>query len=280
MHPSTAPTGMLKTLSLAIELRFYAVTCTNIETSIGCKLINSIISLKTLMKKTITITSIILAIAAIIAVFELLPAVEYARWHIPTNITDNKACGCTCILNSRPWYSTFNYWFWLWFAGIPLTIFQIKPSHGILKKSVIVITAIATCYIIMNLAIHLMWDIRSAPFTVSSSPNVPDQVTWDMVECANTSDGASLAFTLLFGWLYATIYTGWWLIAWKRYHIKYTKTITDDYEYDILSKIVVGISVVLPLIPITYTAFILFGGLVAWILDILGLLNPILSLIH
>ena len=95
----------------------------------------------------------------------------------------------------------------------------------------------------MNLALHLMWDIRNGPFIVSSDPDFPDQKTWDMPECANIADGASLVFTLLFGWIYATVYTGWWEIIWHQYHKRKTQFIDKNFKKDWISIIAVWVSV-------------------------------------
>ncbi|MCP4393336.1 MAG: hypothetical protein GY804_03570 [Alphaproteobacteria bacterium] len=226
------------------------------------------------MKKSIIITSIILTIAAIVAVFELHPAVKDARWYVSPENKVSKTCDCECILDGVPWYGSFNYWFWLWFVGVPAILFQIKPTYSNKRKGITVVSTIAICYVLMNLALHLMWDISNAPFRGD-----PDGLDGFMQKCANTSDGASLVFTLFFGWIYATIYTGWWLIAWKHYHLKYSKTIIPDYKYDKMSSIAVNTSVILPLIPTIYIAFISFGFLISWILEKLGLLETIKTII-
>ena len=147
-----------------------------------------------------------------VAAFELLSAIELARIIVPEEIYVGKDCGCNCILQSRPWYSTFNYWFWLWILSVPIFIFSIKPEAHKWKKIATLLIAIAFCYGVMNLALHLMWDIRNGPFIVNSDPTFPDQKTWDIPGCANIADGASLVFAPYFGWIPASLYVGTWLL--------------------------------------------------------------------
>lgn len=156
------------------------------------------------MKKSLFIIGLLLIA---VAVFEFSPAVKEARHVVPENIYIGKACSCHCIAASRPWYSTFNYWHWLWIAIVPLLILPIKPDAAKFQKIVIVAVSIELCYLFMNLSIHLFWDIRNGPFLVSSDPSSPWQKTWDM-KCADIGDGASLAFTFLFGWIPASLYAG------------------------------------------------------------------------
>lgn len=142
-----------------------------------------------------------------VGIFEFYPAVRYFRLVIPEDVYVGKACNCQCIAASRPWYSTFNYWYWLCIVIVPLLIFSIPPNASKLQKLTIVFISAGLCYLFMNLAVHLFWDIRNGPFIASPNPNFPWQKTWDM-ECANIGDGASLVFTLIFGWILASLYAG------------------------------------------------------------------------
>ncbi len=126
---------------------------------------------------------------------------------VPEDVYVGKACDCQCVAASRPWYSTFNYWHWLWIVIVPLLIFSIKPNASKLQKWITVLVSAGLCYLFMNFSIHLFWDIRNGPFIVSPDLNAVWQKTWDM-ECADIGDGASLVFTLIFGWIPASIYTG------------------------------------------------------------------------
>jgi hypothetical protein len=99
-----------------------------------------------------------------VGIFEFYPAVRYFRLVIPEDVYVGKACNCQCIAASRPWYSTFNYWYWLCIVIVPLLIFSIPPNASKLQKLTIVFISAGLCYLFMNLAVHLFWDIRNGPF--------------------------------------------------------------------------------------------------------------------
>ncbi len=200
------------------------------------------------MKKNLFLIAFFMMFAV---VFEFHPAVEWGRIYVPEEIYAGKDCGCECIANSRPWYSKFNYWFWLWVVSVPLFVFSIMPDAPEWQKVGRTLAAIGFCYVLMNLAMQLSWDIRNGPFYVR---NMPDQLAWNM-GCANTADGASLAFTRLFGWLYATVYTGWWDMVWYQYHKRKTGEIDHSFKRDFLNKIVVAISKIIPALGVIFVFF-------------------------
>ena len=191
------------------------------------------------------------------AVFELLHAIKQGRIIVPEDVFVGQDCGCDCILDSRPWYSRFNYWFWLWVFVTPIIVFSVKPSTQRWQRTIRTVIAVGFCYAIMNLALHLMWDIRNGPFVVNLDPDIPDQKTWNMVECANIADGASLVFTLLFGWVYASIYTGWWEMIWYQYHKRKTLLINKDFKRDWISRVVVWVSATITILMILTIIFLL-----------------------
>jgi hypothetical protein len=78
-----------------------------------------------MMKKSIFIIGLLLIA---VGIFEFHPAVERGRIFVPQDIYVGKDCGCDCIANSRPWYSTFNYWQWLWILSVPVIVFSVKPN--------------------------------------------------------------------------------------------------------------------------------------------------------
>jgi hypothetical protein len=158
-----------------------------------------------MVKKVVFIVLLVLAVA----VLEFHPAVDQGRAIIPEDVYRGKSCDCFCILDSRPWYSTLNYWFWLWVVGTPLImIYALKPTAPKWQHFLKFVFAVLFCYGVMNLAMNLSWDIRNDPFVVSSQKDMAWQKTWDMPDCPNMADGASRVVTLLFGWLYALIYIG------------------------------------------------------------------------
>ena len=166
------------------------------------------------MKRSLFIIGLLLIV---VGIFEIHLAVKYSRLVVPEDVYVGKACDCQCIAASRPWYSALNYWHWLWIVIVPLLIFSIKPNASKLQKFAVVLVSTGLCYLFMNLSIHLFWDIRNGPFIVSSDSNFPSQKTWDM-ECADIGDGASLVFTLIFGWIPASLYAGFCYATWKISH--------------------------------------------------------------
>lgn len=139
------------------------------------------------------------------AFMTLHPAVEYARSIIPRSVYAGRDCDCFCILESRPWYAEFNYWFWILVLFVPVAIMISTHLRRWWRKLGAFLITVLVGYGLINLSVHLMWKIRNAPFVVSSDPLVPDQATWNM-DCANIGDGASLGFTLLFGWVPVLLY--------------------------------------------------------------------------
>ncbi len=151
-----------------------------------------------------------------ISAFELHPAVGQGRAIIPEDVYTGKTCDCLCILASRPWYSSFNYWFWTFFMMAPLCAFFLPPQATKRQKILTAVSCFCISYLFFNLSVHLSWDIRNAPFVVSSNLGIADQKTWDM-ECANIADGASMVFAMFLGWIPTAIYTCFWF--WVRYKI-------------------------------------------------------------
>lgn len=225
------------------------------------------------MKRTFFIIVLLLIV---VGAFEFYPAVRHFRQVVPEEVYVGKTCDCQCIADSRPWYSVLNYWFWLWFLTVPLVVFSVKPQSPQWQRITRTLVAILFCYGVMNLAIHLMRDIRNKPFTVDSNPNTPWQKSWDMPDCANIGDGANLIFTLMFGWLYAIIYTGWWEVAWHLYHKQHTRLIDTSFKRDILSALVVLISKSLTVLGLLFAGLIFIAFSVAWALEKTSLL-PVLK---
>ncbi len=155
------------------------------------------------MKKALLFIGLLLLIAG---VFEVMPAVREGRMRLPEGVSLGENCDCVCLMKSRPWYSTFNYWLWFWLVSIPVFVFSLKtsPQHPRWKRTCFFALACAGAifvgYVAFNLAVHLMWDIRNDPF--SERP---------LLACANIGDGASIAVALLFGWVHASLYLGFWM---------------------------------------------------------------------
>lgn len=219
---------------------------------------------------------IIILIAAAIAL-ELYPAVKESRVFVPEEIYAGKECGCECIANSRPWYSVLNYWFWLWFLTVPLIMFSVTPQSPQWQRIIRTLGAVLLCYGAMNLAIHLTWDIRNGPFIVNANSGVPWQKSWDIPGCANIADGASMVFTLMFGWLYAIIYTGWWEMAWHFYHRRHTRLVDESFKRDIFSTIVALVSKSFTILGLLFVGLTFIAFLTAWALEKTGLMPMLKS---
>lgn len=208
-----------------------------------------------------------------VAVFELHPAVKYWRMVVHENVYVGKTCNCDCIAESRPWYSRFNYWFWLWIIATPLIVFSVKPATPRWQRALRTVIAIGFCYVAMNFALNLMWDIGNGPFVVSSDPNFPWQKTWDIPDCANVADGASIVFMVFFGWIYAVIYTGLWEMLWYRYHKRKTKLLEKEFRRDWISKIAAVIAKYITLLILLVIVLIPFALIGIYSLQMLGIIK-------
>jgi len=166
------------------------------------------------------IALIFVCLAVLVGTFELHPAIKLDRIIVPEEIYVGQSCDCRCILQSRPWYSRINHWFWLWVIATPLFVFSVKPTAPKWQQALRTLIGIGFCYFVMNFAIHLSWDIRNGPFIVHPDPDFPWQKSWDIPNCTNIADGASIAFTSIFGWIYASIYYGIWYLVWLGLHMR------------------------------------------------------------
>jgi len=170
-----------------------------------------------------------------IAFFEFSPAVEEARSHVSRENYENAAVSCQALLGGRPWYGVVNFWFFAWLIFAPALIFSVTPRHPAWMRGGRVIVAAGVCYALMNLAIHLQWDIRNAPFR--QDPFHPDPANGWRMDCANyAGDGFSNVMASQLAWIPACIYTGFCLLVWRFYHLRLTGEITDDYEGDVVTR--------------------------------------------
>ncbi|MFP4097880.1 MAG: hypothetical protein ACLFU1_03740 [Alphaproteobacteria bacterium] len=160
-------------------------------------------------------------------------------WYSPLGHIINKQVGITfCGLpHGHIFQST------VWLVVTPLIVFSVKPDSPKWQRAVRTLTSIGVGYGLANLGLHLNSAIRNGPFVVNN--DYPWQRIWDDYggQCANIGGDASLVFTLYVGgWIYASIYTGWWNIIWAQYHKRKTKLIDAHFKRDLLTKIVVFVS--------------------------------------
>ena len=196
---------------------------------------------------TIKKSAIIIALLlAIVSLFEFLPAVGRARAMFPTDW--HKGQSCHDVLSARPWYGQINPWFWFWMISTPVITFSVKPSASVWQRAVRTILIIIVSYFAINLRTPLSVDIRNAPFWTSEITSTSTEIERFKFGCYDTTDGPNYVFAAFFGWLPAAVYAGWWEIIWYQYHKRKTRLIGKNFKRDWVNKIVVFISVAMPVL--------------------------------
>jgi succinate dehydrogenase hydrophobic anchor subunit len=104
-----------------------------------------------------------------------------------------------------------NYWFWIYILLVPSLIFAATPKSSEKWRFIRLVGIIAITYLLINLAVNLKWDLRIDAVNSNSNATLED------LEYA-TADGANLIFTMLFGWIFAIVYVGWWELLWRVIH--------------------------------------------------------------
>lgn len=194
--------------------------------------------------------AILIFFLAIVGLFEFLPAVDQARAMFPADLSGG--FDCHDVLRSRPWYGQINPWLWFWLISTPVVVFSTRPSTPVWQRAFRTIFIIAISYVVINLGTHLAMDIRNAPFHGDgiahfNGVRITSEEDEFKFHCYDIADGAKYAFALLFGWLPALIYTGWWEIAWYQYHKRITKLIDAKFETDWISGAVIFIALAVPM---------------------------------
>ncbi|MCB1532306.1 MAG: hypothetical protein KDJ35_05490 [Alphaproteobacteria bacterium] len=185
------------------------------------------------MKKSIFIIGLLLIA---VGIFEFHPAVKDAQSYVSLENYENAQTPCQKLIAERPWYGTLNYWFFAWLAFVPGLVFSVSPESPAWIRASRVIIAAGICYALMNLAVHLQWDIRNAPF--KEDPFNPDPLNGWRMDCANyAGDGFSTLVVLVSAWITACIYTGLCLIIWNFYHQQFSQEIMENYKRDIATHI-------------------------------------------
>lgn len=110
-----------------------------------------------------------------------------------------------------------NYWFWLLIILIPVIVFCVKPEASMWRRMARLLLAIAIGYVLANVALH--WG-RSQDWKAyqACQSQFEDGDIRHHRECPeiDIGDGASNAFYLLFGWIPAAAYVGFWELIWRR----------------------------------------------------------------
>lgn len=211
------------------------------------------------MKKALFIVGLLLIV---VGVFEFHPAVEKAQSYVSLENYKNPETPCQELLTNRPWYGKLNYQFFAWLIFVPVMIFSVSPNAPVWMRGGRVIIAAGICYALMNLAIHLQWDIRNAPF--KQDPFDPDPANGWRMDCANyAGDGFSYIIAMISAWIPACIYTGFCLLIWRFYHRRFSKEITENYKSDIVTRILFwGLkiyAVIVLLAILLFLAFFVYG---------------------
>lgn len=185
------------------------------------------------MKKSLFIIGFLLVA---VGIFEFHPAGEDSRSFVSIENYKNQQVSCQKLTSERPWYGTLNYWFFAWLIFVPATIFSVSPGSPAWIRASRVIIAASICYVLMNLAVHLQWDIRNAPFM--EDPFHPDLLKGWRMDCANyAGDGFSTLVVFVSAWMTACIYTGLCLIIWNFYHQQFSQEIMENCKRDIATHI-------------------------------------------
>ncbi|MFO1242528.1 MAG: hypothetical protein U1E36_04920 [Rickettsiales bacterium] len=154
----------------------------------------------------------------------------------------------------------FNIWFWLLIIGAPFCVFSVKPEKNVWIRAGRLLIAIGATYTLAILAIGtddaLEWKkyeaCQSQFSDISHHEGCP----------LNVGSGASFVFFLFFGWIPATMYVGWWELAWRKYYrskmISLRKGLGDDW----FSNLVIIISFFT-----TLFGFIIFLIIIAALVD-------------
>lgn len=101
-----------------------------------------------------------------------------------------------------------NYWFWIYIFLVPILIFSATPQSDRRWRVGRLLLAIAACYLLINLAVNLKWDLIGDAIEAMPEPTEED-LRWA------TADGANYVFTRVLGWIPAATYVGWWELAWR-----------------------------------------------------------------
>ncbi|MEQ1887711.1 MAG: hypothetical protein ABL951_00870 [Alphaproteobacteria bacterium] len=112
-----------------------------------------------------------------------------------------------------------NYWFWLFIILIPVMVFSVKPQPSMWLRMGRLALAIGVGYGLANAALHWSGTQKREAYEACQS-QFPDGEIQHHKECPeiNVSGGASYGFYLLFGWVPAAAYAGFFELLWRRRH--------------------------------------------------------------
>lgn len=200
------------------------------------------------IKKSAIIVALLLAV---VGLFEFFPAVNHARATFPVDW--HKGQSCYDVLTARPWYGQVNPWFWFWMIFTPAVTFSVKPNAPAWQRAFRTVLIIVASYVVINLSAPLITEIRNAPFQTSEITSTSNDIERFKFGCIDTAD--AYVFALLFGWIPASVYAGWWEIVWYQYHKKKTKLIGKEFKTDWVNKIVVVTSITVSILVMVWVVW-------------------------
>lgn len=126
---------------------------------------------------------------------------------------------------------------------VPLIVFSASPRTPEWWREGRLLTAIAVCYLLINLAVNLKWDVIHAAVNAMPNPTEAD-LNWA------TADGANYVFARVFGWVSAATYVGWWELMWRLLN---RKIIAGHKMKMQLSSRIIGFSLIVSLLVALYS---------------------------
>ena len=113
----------------------------------------------------------------------------------------------------------FNIWPYIFFLALPILVFIAPPSARKKRRALVLLGAIFLGYLCINASLQNGRNLVREAYDACQS-QFPDGAIQHYPECGeiNIADGASYAFAILFGWIPAAAYVGFWEICWRIKH--------------------------------------------------------------
>lgn len=131
-----------------------------------------------------------------------------------------------------------NYWFWLYIILVPAIVFSATPQTRQWWRIARLPLAIAACYLLINLAVILKWDLIHEALNAIPNPTEED-LRWAI------ADGGDYVHARVIGWLSATTYVGWWELVWR---LVYRKKLVNSKSRMQLSSRIIYFSLIVTLL--------------------------------
>ena len=112
-----------------------------------------------------------------------------------------------------------NFWFWLFIFLIPFIVFSVKPEASPRLRVARLLLAVAIGYVLANVTLYWEGEQEWETYTACQR-QFDDGDTKHHQECPeiNIADGARTIFFVVFGWIPAAAYAGFWELIWRRRH--------------------------------------------------------------